>query len=345
MTDFVGEKKMSLSSVHVEAWMRGKQLEMELEPFQRLVFQFHSMTSANRSSKLTMQQAIHAFRHQYYNKFLFDLQSRPIQESRAFVERFKQLDELKKPTKKDYETLVSDLCDFKSRTWTGGHCGGVPVLSEWKPNVSECPPLHLGWYKDEVERLQEQHGLKKNTCAVCSSKFMWKHFDGPVCPANIRVVCDHCEPTEALQSYLQACKDLAVVPRASIDHVTETFLQMYDEIALRPQNSVEEQLHDLYKKRIPASFDDVVAKETMRKQLEHFRQHCSTLQVELSDATARADNNNALYKECSVSLDVISERLSRVEHTLGQYQTALRERDDMLRKLTQRNQTIYNQRY
>lgn len=336
---------MSLSSVHVEAWMRGKQMEMELEPFQRLVFQFHSMISANGSSKQTMQQAVDAFRHKYYNKFLFDLQKHPIQQSHAFVKRFKQLDELKKPSKKDFETLVSDLCGFKSQEWHGGHCCGVPVLSEWKPNISECPPLHTKWYKDEVERLRDQHKLKKNTCAVCLAKFLWKDFIGPVCPANVRVVCDHCEPNESVQKYLQSCQNYALTPRATIDHVTQTFLHMYDEIALRPEHSVEEQLHDLYKKRIPACFNDVAAKETMRKELDHYRQRCVTLEGDLSDATTRADNNNALFKECSVSLDAISDRLSRVEDTLRQYQLALRERDDIIRGLSRTNQSIYNRRY
>lgn len=318
--------------VHIEVWMRGKRFEQQLEPFQKLVFQWHSVFAGHMNSKSDMERALHTFRHTYYNKFLFENQT-PDAHVQAWKKRLKEFDELKKPSKKDFTALYKDLCGYKSCEWIGGHNGGMPVLAQWKANLLQCPPIYKDWYRDEVEELQKP--FETNKCAVTGAKFTWKT---PDVPAAARIFSEHCEPTEQVQNAMRALEQYIVVPRSEITHVTKTFLDMYTEMATDAETPFKEQLHDLYKKRLPGGYDAVSAKKALQARAKQ-------LERDLEDAEARANSNNALYKECSLSLDNILKRLSDMERTLNQYQSALRERDEIIRRMSQSNQGIYNHSY
>lgn len=336
------QPNMSFRPEHVEAWMRGKQMESSLPAFQRLVFQFHSVMSGHKSSKVSMERALHTFRHKYLNKYMYEHQESPERNIKCFVDRIKIFDELKKVSKKDLISLIDDLCAFKNAVWKGGHNNNELVLSQWKPDIQECPALHQVWCKDDVEQLRLQFGFKKNMCAVCKKSYTWKHDTGPICPANLNIVCDLCEPDESVQSYLNACAPFMLTPRPTIQHVTDTCRDMYAAIAVHTDQSVEEQLHDIYKSRIPKEFDFMMAKRSMQNDIEHYKKQCAELERALQDANARADCNNTLYEECRVSLDAISSRLCSVEDRLSEYQNALRQRDNMIRSMHHTGKSIYN---
>lgn len=316
--------------VHVEVWMLGKRFEQQLEPFQRLVFQFHSVFSDQISNKASMEKALHTFRHKHYNQFLFE--HGDCTNARKFIQRLKDFEELKKPSKKDFTSLYDDLCAFRQGEWIGGHCDGVPVLSQWKADLTECPHIYQKWYKDEVREIQNTFGYEPNKCAVTGVKWTWKTTD---VPASVQMISDQSEPTEHYKSCLVLLKKYLIVPRPEITHVSQTFLDMFTEMAVRPNTPVEEQLHDLYMKRIPSEYDGVMKKQSLQTRV-------TQLETDLKDAEERASNNNALYKECSLSLDRISKRLSQLEHSLGQYQIALRERDDIIERMRYGINSVYN---
>jgi hypothetical protein len=315
-------KDDTMLPIHVEVWMRGKHFEQQLEPFQRLVLRFHSVFSDQLASKSTMEKALFAFRVKYYNKFIFEHANSDSAPERNFVERLKVFEEIKKPSKKDLTSLYEDLCAFRQGEWVGGHCDGVPVLGKWKPTLTECPHMYQNWYKDEVRGIQKAFGMEQNKCAVTGHKWTWKT---PGVPASVVMISDTCEPTEEYVQLVEKLKQYDVVPRPEIARVAETFLDMFDEMATHPNTPVDEQLHDLFKKRIPGEFDGVVQRQALQKR-------AIQLESDLEEAEARANTNNSLYKECSVSLDRISKRLAQLEYTLNQYQTALRERDEVIHR-------------
>lgn len=317
--------------VHVEVWMRGNRLKHRLEPFQRLVFHVHSVFSGRTGSKSEMERALHTFRHKYFNQYLYE-NKKLSQKEKKFVDRLKDFDDIKKATKKDFVALYADLCAFKSCVWDGGHCDGVPVLAQWKPDLLECPPIYKIWYKDEVAQVLQD--LEPNKCAVSNTKFVWKTSD---VPASVRIVSDECEPTEKVQRVIGNLRSYLVEARPSITHVSNTFLAMYEEMSIHSDTPVEELLHDLYKKRIPGEYDNVVAKRALKER-------SNELAERLTEAEARADKNNSLYKECALSLDNISRRLSELEETLFRYRQALQERDDIIRNWSRPNSGIYNHR-
>lgn len=321
--------------IHVEVWMRGKQFEETLTPFQRLVFYLHSVFSGNLSNKLHMEKALYDFRHKHYNKFLFENKS-PGPEAAKFIQRLKDFeDNTKKPSKSDLTKLYNDLCAFRCEEWEGGHCDGVPVLSHWKPNILQCPELHKKWYKDQVQDVLQSSGLEPNKCAVSGNRYIWK--TGP-CPAAISIVSEDQELTPEVSSLAKELEKYMVVPRPEILHVSETFAQIYNEMALQPEVPIQEMLHDIYQKRTPEGYDSVNVKAKLREEN-------TRLERALREAEVCADTNNSLYKECSVSLDRISHRLAEVENTLNQYQRALQERDEFIWRAEQSRRGIYNRRY
>lgn len=302
--------------VHVEVWMRGKQFQNQLEPFQRLVLDLHSVFAGNLSSKLDMERALHTFRHKYYNQFLFENKT-PGQQVQKFIKRLKEFEDLKKPSKKDLTSLYEDLCKFRNIEWIGGHCDGVPVLSQWKPNLLECPHLYKKWYSDEVQAIQKQFNLETNKCIVSGQRHIWKVTD---VPASVDMISQTVEPTQQAKNILEQLQKYLVVPRTAIMHISDSLLQMYTSVAVDQDTPVDEQLHNIYRKRIPEEYDSVSNFIATKKQ-------CKQLESDLKDAESRAENNNALYKECALSLDRISTRLSQLERTLDDYQHALRDRD------------------
>ena len=328
---------MSIVSEQVEAWMRGKELISQLDPLERLIFQMHVTLAGKMSSKQTMERALSAFRNKYYNEFLYRLE-RPSANEKAFIERLKELDSIKKPSKKDFTTLFEDLCAFKRADWPGGQSGGRDVLADWSPLLRVCPALHVKWYADEVCALQKEHGLVRNTCAVCKKKYTWSIFNGTECPANLHVICNHCTVTESVQVYLNAVKEYVLQVRPSIGHVSESFVKMYEELAEHPQDDYQKQLQDLYQKRTPEGADIVKDKQKAEKRAEE-------LEKELKEWRARAHDLNDMFKDCSISLDHIYKRTSAMENTLHQYKQALDERDDIIRQsnaqLQRLNQLLY----
>ncbi len=321
--------------IHVEVWMRGKHFSETLEPFQRLVFQLHSVFSGNLSNKTHMEKALYDFRHQHYNKFLFENKSHG-PEAVNFIQRLKNFeDNTKKPSKSDLTKLYNDLCAFRCDEWEGGHCDGVPVLSQWKPNLLQCPELHKKWYKDQVQKVLEKSGLETNKCAVSGERYIWTTRG---CPATINIVSADQELTPEVSSLTEKLEKYMVVPRPEILHVSETFAQIYNEMALHPEVLLQEMLHDIYQKRTPEGYESVNVKVKLRDEN-------TRLARALGEAERCAETNDSLYKECAVSLDRISQRLAQLENTLNQYQRALQERDEYIRRTEQSHHGIYNHRF
>jgi len=319
--------------IHVEVWMRGNRLKHRLEPFQRLVFCVYSTFSGQTGSKSEMERALHTFRHKYFNQYLYE-NKKLSQREKAFVRRLKDFDDLKKASKKDYVALYKDLCAYKSCVWDGGHCDGVPVFAKWKPDLLECPDIYKDWYKDEVACVLREFELEPHKCAVSNTKFVWKTSD---VPASVRIISEECEPTEKVQRVIETLRSYLVEVRPAISHVSNTFLTIYEEMSTRTDTPVEELLHDLYKKRMPGEYDNVVAKRALKER-------SMELVERLAEAEERANKNNSLYKECALSLNNISRRLAELEETLSRYQRALKERDDIIRNWSRPNSGIYNRR-
>ena len=213
--------------VHVEVWMRGKQFQNQLEPFQRLILDLHSVFAGNLSSKLDMERALHTFRHKYYNQFLFENKT-PGQQVQKFIKRLKEFEDLKKPSKKDLTSLYEDLCKLETLSGLVDTVMVNPSLVNGNQTFSNAHTYTKNG-TDEVQAIQKQFNLETNKCIVSGQRHIWKVTD---VPASVDMISQTVEPTQQAKNILEQLEKYLVVPRTAIMHISDTLLQMYTSVAV-----------------------------------------------------------------------------------------------------------------
>jgi len=328
---------MTCPPEHVATWMIGVQFQKQLDPLQNLVFQLFLCTPAPNSPKAAFERALADFRNVYFNKYLYELQ-RPSAMEVAFIERLKKMNDIKKPAKKEYVSLFKDLHAFKSCTWPGGHRNGEPVLKDWHPDLRKCKAMYPDWYADEVKEIRLQYTLTEHKCAVSQTRYLWTTYEGTTCPANIKVVSDACQHDERVQAYTVACQPFVLNIHPSIQHIADSFYQMYMDMAHSDHKDVELHLQELYVSRTPAGQDLVAAKRYLEEQTARLQAEHECLQIELKEKIAQNRHLNMVNREYNCSLEGLTKQLSDTDYTLSQYKQALYERDDIIEQLHQQLQ-------
>lgn len=331
--------KMTCPPEHVAAWMIGVQFQKQLNPLQNLVFQLFLYEPSPTSPKAAFERALSEFRNVHFNKYLYELKTPSAMEV-AFIERLKRIDSTKKPAKKDYVSLFKDLHHFKSCTWPGGHCNGQSVLKDWHPNLRKCKAIYHNWYADEVKNIRLEFKLTEHKCAVSQTRFLWTTYEGSTCPANIKVFSDSCAANERIQAYRSACQPFAIHVNPNILHVSESFYQMYMEMANSDGKDAGLHLQELYASRTPKGYDLVAQKRSLEKQVVELQTESERLREDLEEKIEHNRQLNVLNDEYNVTIDEMSKQISNLDYSLGQFNKALRERDNIIRTLQQ--QHYYN---
>jgi len=305
--------KMTCPPEHVATWMAGVKFQKQLDPLQNLVFQLFLCAPVANSPKAAFERALGDFRNMYFNKYLFELQ-RPSAMEVAFIERMKNMDDIKKPAKKDYISLFKDLQLFKSCTWPGGHCNGESILKDWHPDLRKCKAMYPDWYADEVTQIRLQFKLTEHTCAVSQARYPWTTYEGATCPANMKVFSDMAD--ERVEAYKAACQPYVLQVNPNILHIAQSFYQMYTEMVDTDEKDTKLHLQELYVSRTPMGHDLVAQKRSLEQQVEQL-----------------SSENECLKHRIDITIDAMSKEISDANYSLSQYKQALYERDDIIRHL------------
>lgn len=322
---------------HVATWMIGIQFQKQLDPLQNLVFQLFICAPVPNSPICAFQHALDVFRNAHFNKYLYELQTPNAMEV-AFIERLKKLDSIKKPTKKDYVTLFKDLQSFKSCMWPGGHHNGESVLKGWHPDLRKCKAMYPVWYADEVKQVRSQFNLTEHKCALAQRRYLWTTYKGTTCPANIQVFSEAYSDHERVQAYKKACQPYVLQINPNILHVSESFYQMYTEMANSNEKDAKLHLQELYTSRTPMGYDLVAHKHSLQEQVKRLCIEKEHLQLELKEKIEQNRHLNMLSQEYDRSLEAMSKQITEIDYTCSGYKQALYERDITIQQLHQQLQ-------
>ena len=131
--------------------------------FTKLVYTFMQMYYKLTNPKLAdYQQMLETFHQHHYHEFLFQYKDRN-NKCTKFIETLKDFTSVKKPKKKDYQTLFAAIVAFKEvlGTLPGGNVNSIPFVFTEK-SIQK-------WFYDEVTELRKTLGFdkRKEICMVC----------------------------------------------------------------------------------------------------------------------------------------------------------------------------------
>ena len=214
------------------------------------------------------------------------------------------------------------------------------MLKDWHPNLRKCKAIYHDWYADEVKDVRLQFKLTEHKCAVTQTRFLWTTYEGSTCPANIKVFSDTCAVDERIQAYRSACQPFVIHINPNILHVSESFYQMYMEMANSDGKDAGLHLQELYASRTPKGYDLVAQKHSLEKELAEVHAENGRLKEDLEEKIEHNRQLNVLSDEYNVTIYEMSKQISNLNYSLGQFKNALSERDNIIR--TQQQRPYYN---
>jgi hypothetical protein len=156
-------QKMNLGQYIVDQIVNDFEEYVSKDGFTKLVYTFLQMYYQLTNPKLIdYQKMLETFHRHHYHEFLFQYKDRN-KKCTQFIETLKDFTSIKKPKKKDYQTLFASILTFKEvlGTLPGGNVNGIPFVFTAK--------VVQKWFYDEVTGLRKTLGFdkRKEICMVC----------------------------------------------------------------------------------------------------------------------------------------------------------------------------------
>lgn len=156
-------QKMNLGQYIVDQIVNDFEESVSKDGFTKLVYTFLQMYYLLTNPKLIdYQTMLETFHQHHYHEFLFQYKDRN-KKCTQFIETLKDFTSIKKPKKKDYQTLFASILTFKEvlGTLPGGNVNGIPFVFTAK--------VVQKWFYDEVTGLRKTLGFdkRKEICMVC----------------------------------------------------------------------------------------------------------------------------------------------------------------------------------
>lgn len=146
--------------------------------FTKIVYAFMQLYYRLTNPKLTdYQKMLETFHQHHYHEFLFQYKDRN-KKCVQFIETLKDFPSIKKPKKKDYQTLFAALVAFKDvlGTLPGGHVNGIPFIFTARAVQK--------WFYDEVVALRKKLGVSVSETPLYPIEENNKWTGHTLCPAN-----------------------------------------------------------------------------------------------------------------------------------------------------------------
>jgi len=156
-------QKMNYGQYIVDQIVNDFEESVSKNGFTKLVYTFLQMYYQLTNPKLTdYQKMLETFHQHHYHEFLFQHKDRN-KKCVQFIETLKDFPSIKKPKKKDYQTLFATLVAFKEvlGILPGGNVDGMPFIFTARAVQK--------WFYDEVTELRKKLGFdkRKEICMVC----------------------------------------------------------------------------------------------------------------------------------------------------------------------------------
>ena len=154
--------KMNRGQYIVDQIVNDFEESVSRDGFTKIVYAFMQLYYRLTNPKLTdYQKMLETFHQHHYHEFLFQCKDRN-KKCVQFIETLKDFPSIKKPKKKDHQTLFAALIAFKDvlGTLPGGHVNGIPFIFTERAIQK--------WFYDEVVDLRKTLGFdkRKEICMV-----------------------------------------------------------------------------------------------------------------------------------------------------------------------------------